>query len=308
MSDWLHTITCRMAERYTDVPLHLIDEALLWYVHGHVSVHATDPVRCSVQDPDDADPEPYAVAYDLPLTPDAVAVWACNTCRPEDRTTCVHALAGMLAVLATEPEEHAADAPEAIGAPHRMPSVSEIRQHEPCSLSLSGTTPGGYDILLCLRGYEVEHLMHQARVAVAVWDAEGYRGKYGRHQPITYQETTPLTPEAGAAVPPSVTLPPSAPAPSLPSIPQNGLVFTVERLEASFLNKKWYWAVFGPDMPRSRAKHGVRIWEEGLKTVGLDPATMDATCPPDLTGYLAHYILKDDGTPEKIIRLVPGHA
>lgn len=300
----LHAVTQALAAEYPEVPPHLIDEALLWYIHGHVAILATDPVSCAVREPED--PDTYLVSYTATGSDDLPVRFACDTCSPDEAITCLHALAAQIALLATT-SAHEHDPEMASSVTSVTSAATETRQHEPCSLSLGGTTQRGYDILLCFRGYDVDQLMQQARQALGQWEVYGWGGKYGRTQQVTYAEKMaeqPESPPQRTSHPPS---PPTPPIPPSPPVPPQGLVFTVDRIEASFLNKKWYWAVFGPDMPRSRVKHGVRIWEEGLKTAGLDPATMDPTNPPDLTGYLAHYIMKDDGTPDKIIRLLPGN-
>lgn len=99
-------------------------------------------------------------------------------------------------------------------------------------------------------------------------------------------------PAPGAAV--TVTAP-AAP----PELDTAVHTFAAETMTATVDDGKVYWKVKGGQFQ----KFGVSIWPEALEAAGFAPDEMNPLKPVDLTGWTAHYITKENGSPKKIIRL-----
>lgn len=84
-------------------------------------------------------------------------------------------------------------------------------------------------------------------------------------------------------------------------VQQNGQAhsFQAESLEATVNKGKAYWKIKGGKF----AKYGVTIWPEVLEETGFNLDELDPMQTYNLPGYTAHYTLKDDGKPEKVIKL-----
>ncbi len=281
-----------------DFPATVVDIALPWLLTtGTIHILDHDPLTIQVTDPEFPE-EPLVLVQEHGLFP-------CPLC-VDAETVCPHTVAATMKSWQWTAEET-----QPLRNKEDLDPTAIIHQHEPHSLTLKANTQHGYEALLCLRGFDAHRLFRQAAQLEALWHDRGWTAPYGRSTPTTYAQATaapqssvpPVTAPQQAPVSTPVTAPPTAPSQSVTA--PGALVFHPDRLEASFLNGKWYWAMFGPDMPRNRIKHGIRIWEEGLATAGWHPHTLDKEHPPDVRGYLAEYVLKPDGTPDKVIRLIP---
>ena len=278
-------------------PPDLVDLATPWLLTpGLVTVAQPDPLQIQVLDPEMPGESILVIG-----TLDG-ETWhgVCPVCDTPD-TSCVHVVAATMRAW----QWLEAQAPATPVAP-----TSIIQQHEPHSLTLKAVTAHGYEAMLTLRGFDAQQLFREAARLDTVWSERGWHAPYGRSTPQTYAQVQataadPVAPTTGATAAPATAAPSAPVAQAGPPPAPGALVFHADRLEASFLNGKWYWNVFGPDMPRSRLKFGVRIWEEGLATGGfLAEHLADKEHPPDVRGFLAEYLLKADGTPDKVIRLV----
>ncbi len=284
-----------VSREFPDVPRPLMDEALVLVARGAVTITPGDPLEIQVLDPAYLETEPIILGPAL-----AAGTWMCP-CMEEVGITepCVHLVAALVMLAQYEAQQDEREPISLVPAPGK----TDVIRHEPHSLSIKGITAKGFEVFLCLRGFDERQLFTRAARLLEAWEQKGWQPPYGSRRPITYQEA-----QEKAAAPSGTTATPSVAEENKPKEGTPGaqdiLVFHAERMEANFLNRTWYWAVFGYDMPRSRAKFGVRIWEEGLKTGGFDLKTLDPQNPPSLDGFLAHYILNADGTPDKIVRLI----
>lgn len=90
---------------------------------------------------------------------------------------------------------------------------------------------------------------------------------------------------------------PQAPAGLSPVSHGGTLTFKAESLEKSTKGDKTYYKVKGPKFPT----YGVTVWPEVLIEAGFDLDTL--TGVTSLTGYIAHYILKEGDKPDKVVGL-----
>ncbi len=74
-------------------------------------------------------------------------------------------------------------------------------------------------------------------------------------------------------------------------------MFPAEEMKATIDDGKVYWKIRGGQY----RKFGVIVWPEVLEAAGLKD--LDPLKPVDLTGYMAHYVTKEDGGPQKVVRL-----
>ena len=282
----------------TVFPRPVVDIATPWLLSPDlIRILETDPLSIEVIDPEFPE-EPLVLTRENDLFP-------CPLC-VDAETVCPHTVAATM-----KSWQWAAEETVPLRNKEDLDPTAVVHQHEPHSLTLKATTQHGYEALLCLRGFDAQRLFRQAAQLEALWSERGWTAPYGRSTPTTYAQATAAhaapapQPQPQQGTPPGQTPAPAhPPAPTTMGTAPGALVFHPDRLEASFLNGKWYWAMFGPDMPRSRMKHGIRIWEEGLATAGWHPQTLNKEQPPDVRGYLAEYVLKPDGTPDKVIRLI----
>lgn len=77
------------------------------------------------------------------------------------------------------------------------------------------------------------------------------------------------------------------------------LNFPADTLELSINAGKTYYKIKGGKF----TKFGVTIWPEALEAAGWDTSQLQATEVYNLRGWTAHYVTKDDGKPDKVIRL-----
>ncbi len=220
---------------------------------------------------------------------------------------CAHLFAAAL-FQATE----AGSAPDS--APQRE-TVPMIRHKDSGSMTVKVQNPQGYEWLVCVRDdTDVDQLFSKARHAMEKIQEYGWlpAGSWHKAQPQAPQPApvseTASQPQQQAPVAPApvpVTQAQTQTPPQGPATAGSVYVFHTSHMTANMANGAVYWNVFGPDMPRACAKFGVRIWQEGLATAGFDATKLNPQAPPDLSGYLAHYVLRtdDSGRPDKVIRL-----
>lgn len=77
--------------------------------------------------------------------------------------------------------------------------------------------------------------------------------------------------------------------------------FAAESLTATVDDGKAYWKVKGG----SYQKFGVIVWPEVLEAAGFDVDNLNPLKPVDLTGWTAVYSVKENGQPQKVIKLAP---
>ena len=287
-----------------------LEGALLLLLHDDVVVIPTDPIEVQVTDTGYLEDGPIRI--DVWKQP-----WICP-CMEEVgmEDPCLHLLAArlMVADLEAKHQQHDEEAPGPMGSI----TSTEVRRHDSHSFSLKGITAEGFEVSMYLRGYNATQLFRQAKDVLGLWREEGWHSPYGGRHPIPYQEKVPTPTPAPTAPQPEIVqarplretmppqgtprtgVPPERPGGSRP--PEGTFKFHADKLQANFLNGRWYWSVFGPDMPRSRAKFGVRIWEEGLQLSGFfEP---DPQNPPSIEGRVALYVVGADGRPDKVIQLI----
>lgn len=76
--------------------------------------------------------------------------------------------------------------------------------------------------------------------------------------------------------------------------------FAAESLTATVDDGKAYWKVRGGQFQ----KFGVAIYPEVLEAAGLDVDNLNPLKPVDLEGYTAVYSVKENGKPQKVVRLI----
>lgn len=76
--------------------------------------------------------------------------------------------------------------------------------------------------------------------------------------------------------------------------------FLPDRLTVTIDGEKEYFRVKGAQF----SKHGVVIYPEVLHASGIDPEEIDIRKGKSLRGWVAHYVLKENGQPQKVVRLV----
>jgi len=86
---------------------------------------------------------------------------------------------------------------------------------------------------------------------------------------------------------------------SAPPKAQTGETFQAETMEATVNKGKAYWKIKGGKF----AKFGVTIWPEVLEAAGFNLEELDTGESYSLAGYVASYSLKEDGKPEKVVKL-----
>ena len=267
---------------YTEARQHwpktLVDEATTWLLRELVQVQHPFPPQVQVQDPEYPDEEPVVLSSETPT------ITQCP-CMVDPEEVCIHVVAANMGLLLAE------------GETTDVTPMPAHQQHEPHSITLSAVTPGGYEALVCFRGFDLPALLRQIQTTEQLWGRAGWQPKHRQVAPQVILSSP--APKNGTPEP--------SPVPQDQEIPQTSgqrLIFHAETLKGNFIDGKWYWVVFGPDMPRQRAKFGMRIWEEGLATAGIIAHTLRPEQPPSLRGYLAEYVLNDEGKPDKIIRLI----
>lgn len=178
------------------------------------------------------------------------------------------------------------------------------------------TTLGVFNFQTTIRGILTPEQI-QAHLASAMSAAQGimeYNGlakdlqnKYSA--PATKLPETPSTPLPSATAPenfpqpsnslPTDVLPPTAPTPSeqAKEAPKEE-TFPTEKLAVTISNNKKYFKVKGGPW----AKYGVTVWDEVLVRAGIPVQKLDAK-EYDLPGYIATFIRKADGKPDKVIKL-----
>lgn len=75
--------------------------------------------------------------------------------------------------------------------------------------------------------------------------------------------------------------------------------FPAEELVATTSQGRTYWKVKGGKY----AKWGVTVWPEVLAQAGIDVGQINTQMPFPLVGFTAHYTMKDDGNPAKVVAL-----
>lgn len=143
---------------------------------------------------------------------------------------------------------------------------------------------GGREWMITMRAERVGELIKQIDT-INEW--------LDRHAEAVNVEPTP--PEVKA------TQTTTTPAPQK-STPQSTLHFEVERIEANVSAGKVSWRVKGGHF----AQYGVICWPEVIKAaeLQLDPAVGAY----NMTGWIAEYVTKEDGKPQKVTRLYKAQA
>lgn len=77
------------------------------------------------------------------------------------------------------------------------------------------------------------------------------------------------------------------------------LTFEASKLVANVNEGNVYWKVKGGKFSR----HGVTIWPEVLEAAGFEPDNLDPTETYSLSGSTAHYVVNENGNPQKVIKL-----
>lgn len=79
--------------------------------------------------------------------------------------------------------------------------------------------------------------------------------------------------------------------------------FTAETITATVDDGKAYWKVKGGPF----TKFGVTVWPEVLGPAGFDVDQLNPLKPVNINGWTAYYLMKPNGQPKKVVRLVrPG--
>ena len=180
-----------------------------------------------------------------------------------------------------------------------MTEEQKVQLNEaPASVNFYGVTAAGWNIQVTLRDSDEMHLM--ARFADLV---KWLESKQVHPKPVGQQ---PAGGGNGHSVPP-----PPAPV-SQPAKPANPLavkeqvegvgaydgVFDASELVGTMAGGKTYWKVKGGQF----TKFGVTVWPEVLKDAGL-ATDLDPMQVYSLQGYKAFYVTKDEGKPDKVVKL-----
>lgn len=109
---------------------------------------------------------------------------------------------------------------------------------------------------------------------------------------IAYLEKYGFRPQVDAT-------PPQAAPAALTGGTQTTASFIAETLSATVDDGKAYWKVKGGQFQ----KFGVTVYPEVLDAAGFDVDALNPLKPVDLSGWTAHYSLKESGKPQKVVRL-----
>jgi hypothetical protein len=75
--------------------------------------------------------------------------------------------------------------------------------------------------------------------------------------------------------------------------------FPASQMTATIDDGKAYWKVKGGDF----LKFGIFVWPEALEQSGFNLEELNPMRPYDLTGWTAHYSIKKNGSPKKVVLL-----
>jgi len=196
-----------------------------------------------------------------------------------------------------------------------IPNVSlsdslPIHRESSVSINIKLYSPGGADCMLTVRsGATKEEVQNVIDVFVegAKYANEVYKLHFlPEFQPVV---SVPQSVQTGTAslpqhVPTATAQPEFPPTPSYPPAQGNApgitsLTFQAEKLVAETKEGNRYWKVVGPPF----MKYGVRVWDEVLADAGFALDLMDADVYT-IPGYTAHYIEREPGKPQKVVKLV----
>lgn len=178
----------------------------------------------------------------------------------------------------------------------------------PASINAKVIDPNGFDVMLTVRDHSMRELFKKWKLFSDQLIKQGFRPTNAPRPaapPQAPPEPTPAEVEARAN--------PERVAASQPQQPQaqagppvaGGQSFAAEKLTASMNEGKTYWKVKGGRF----LKFGVTIWPETLQAAqqaGLilsGDGELNPALAYDLSGWVAHYSLTDEGKPQKVTML-----
>lgn len=157
-------------------------------------------------------------------------------------------------------------------------------------------TPGGFVWSVTLRAGLPELLEAQAMRSIARQIELFEKGALAHDwTPVSDGRDMAMGLKSRAEAAPAPTNGGSKPAPA-PQGDNGALTFKIDSIDVTTSNGKVSWKVKGGRFP----KHGVTMWPEPVIAAGLDPDTLKIG---DIAGWIATYILNDEGNPKKIVKL-----
>lgn len=85
-----------------------------------------------------------------------------------------------------------------------------------------------------------------------------------------------------------------------PGAAETGISFDAEQMVANVADGNVYWKIRGSHYK----KFGVTIWPEVLEEAGFVAEEMPTTKIYDMTGWVAHCELNEEGKPKKVVKLI----
>lgn len=195
---------------------------------------------------------------------------------------CAHLLAVELSTLS---QESATTMDNQIPSPLMPPPALG----DPHSINVFATDGDGFSWQITLRSSstiaDVDHLFACAR--------------YAKEKIMKYGWKPNKTGVQASVAAPVAHKDPGAVA-SQPERKSEALTFMCDTMGAIVNNGKSYWKIRGGPF----AKFGVTVWEEVLEDAGFFKHKLDAMQTYNLKGWQAEYLLKEDGKPDKVTRLL----
>jgi len=149
----------------------------------------------------------------------------------------------------------------------------------PRSVNFYGVTKMGWNCQFTIRSVDNDTLLSDMGDLIKKLEALGVTPKQVGKQPDTpvSQNTPPPTKQEAAVYD----------------------TFDAEELVGSMNKGNTYWKVKGGKF----SKYGVTIWPEVLAEAGFNVDALDPAQVYSLDGYEAMYITKEDGKPDKVVKL-----
>ena len=155
----------------------------------------------------------------------------------------------------------------------------------PRSVNFYGVSTKGWNLQFTIRSVDNESLLKELGDLINRVEALGVVPKAVGQQPSNVSHDT--------APPP----PPTSAPPPVHEVAYD--TFEAAELEGSTRGDKTYWKVKGGKF----SKYGVTIWPEVLEEAGFNVNDLDPATVYSLAGYTARYVTKEDGKPDKVIKL-----
>jgi len=159
-------------------------------------------------------------------------------------------------------------------------------------MNFFGITKAGWNVQFTLRDVDEDALMTRFARFVGILDKYAVTPKPVGQQPAAQPPTS---------VPPPAVRAPNTPPPAAQAQASNG---GTDSFEASILcgsinGSKTYWKVKGGRF----SKFGVSVWPEVLKPAGYDTDALDPRQEYNIQGFVAYYVMDEEGKATKVTRL-----